>query len=143
MSVPAAEPRAARHLTVMAFDVGTRRTGVATGNTVTASATPLGSVRGEGDARWAAIDPLIAEWRPDALVVGIPLHPDGRPHANTTRARRFAQELGARTSLPVHRVDERYTTVEAVARGEHDRDAGAAAVILEQWLGEQARGVAA
>ena len=127
----------------MAFDVGTRRTGVATGNTLTASATPLTSVQGDGDTRWATVDPLIAEWRPDALVVGIPLHPDGRPHANTTRARRFAQELAARTSLPVHRVDERYTTVEAVARGERDRDAGAAAVILEQWLGERVREQAA
>ncbi len=131
------EPPLIRHLTLMAFDVGTRRTGVATGNTLTGSATPLVTLTGDGDARWARVDPLVAEWQPDALVVGIPFHPDGRPHGNTTRARRFARELGERTGLPVHLVDERYTTVEAAARGEADRDAGAAAVILEQWLQEQ------
>jgi len=81
-------------ITVLAFDFGTRRTGVAVGNTLTRSAQPLATIEAEGDdARLAAIAPLVAEWQPQALVVGVPVHADGTPHAMTARALRFAQQL--------------------------------------------------
>ena len=128
----AAERRAVGFL---AFDFGLRRVGVATGNAVSRSATPLATIAAVGDARFAAIDRLVAEWKPDALVVGIPRHPDGAAHENTLRAARFARQLGARYRLAVHEVDERYSTVEAAARGARDLDAAAAAIILEQFLG--------
>ncbi|MBP7667159.1 MAG: Holliday junction resolvase RuvX, partial [Burkholderiaceae bacterium] len=88
----------------------------------------------EGDARFAPIAKLIAEWQPDALVVGIPVHPDGAPHDNTRRAQRFARQLHGRFGLPVHPVDERYSTTEAAAGGARDLDAASAAVILDQYL---------
>jgi putative holliday junction resolvase len=118
----------------LAFDFGTKRVGVASGNTVTRTATPLRTVAAEGDARFAALGVLIAEWKPDALVVGVPFHPDGAPHDNTARAQRFARQLHGRFKLPVHEVDERYTTTEAHAAGAADVDAASAAIILEQFL---------
>jgi putative Holliday junction resolvase len=121
-------------LSFLAFDFGVRRVGVATGNSMTRTATPLTTVAAEGEARLAAIAALIAEWRPAALVVGVPFHPDGAAHANTERARRFGRELRARFGLPVHEVDERYTTTEARRAGSADLDAAAAAIILEQHL---------
>ena len=131
-------PAAQQHLSFLAFDFGTRRIGVASGNTLTRSAKPLRSVGAGSGATPAfeAIAGLIAEWRPDALVVGVPRHPDGAPHANTRRARRFAADLRARHPLPVHEVDERYTTTEARAMNAPDLDAAAAAIILEQYLGQ-------
>jgi len=121
-------------LSFLAFDFGARRLGVATGNSLTRTATPLTTVAVDGEARMAAIAALIAEWRPAALVVGVPRHPDGVAHANTARARRFARELQARFGLPVHEVDERYTTTDAKRAGAADLDAAAAAIILEQHL---------
>ena len=118
----------------LAFDFGTRRVGVATGNSMLRRAQALMTVASKGDARFAAIAQLIAEWRPDALVVGVPFHPDGAAHENTLRARRFARQLHGRHRLPVHEVDERYTTTEALAAGAPDADAAAAALILEQYL---------
>lgn len=118
----------------LAFDFGTRRTGVATGNTLLRQAQPLKTVAAEGDARFAAIAKLIGEWQPDALVVGVPFHPDGAEHDNTQRARRFARQLHGRFRLPVHEVDERYTTTEALSDGAPDADAAAAAIILNQYL---------
>jgi putative Holliday junction resolvase len=123
------------HRSFLAFDFGTLRVGVATGNTLTRSAQPLRTVAATGDARFDAIAKLIAEWQPDALVVGIPFHPDGAPHDNTARARRFARQLHGRFGLTVHEVDERYTTTEAHAMGAADVDAASAAIILEQFLG--------
>jgi len=120
----------------LAFDYGTRRVGVASGNTLLATARPLRTIALEGDARFAAIGALIAEHQPDALVVGVPFHPDGAEHDNTHRARRFARQLKGRFRLPVHEVDERYTTVDALASGARDADAAAAALILEQYLRE-------
>jgi putative Holliday junction resolvase len=118
----------------LAFDFGTRRVGVASGNTLTRAATALRTLSAEGEARFAAIAALIAEWQPDALVVGVPWHPDGAAHENTRRAQRFARQLHGRFGLPVHEVDERYSTVEAAAGGARDLDAAAAAIILEQFL---------
>ncbi|MBI3368863.1 MAG: Holliday junction resolvase RuvX [Burkholderiales bacterium] len=120
--------------TFLAFDFGLKRTGVASGNTLLRQATPLTTIAAEGDARFARIEALIAEWRPDALVVGIPFHPDGAAHDNTRRAQRFARQLHGRFQLPVHQVDERYTTVEAQASGAADVDAASAALILDQFL---------
>jgi putative holliday junction resolvase len=128
-------PRAAApHLSYLAFDFGTRRVGVASGNTLTRAAQPLRSVAAEGEQRFAALGALILECQPDALVVGVPFHPDGAEHENTHRARRFARQLHGRFGLPVHEVDERYSTTEAKAGGATDLDAAAAAIILDQFL---------
>ena len=127
---------AGRVLSYLSFDFGTKRVGVASGNTLMRQANPLRTVAAEGDARFAAIGKLIAEWRPDALVVGVPFHPDGAEHDNTRRARRFARQLHGRFALPVHEVDERYTTVEAIASGAADVDAASAALILDQFFRE-------
>jgi len=107
---------------------------VASGNSLTRSAQPLRTIAATGDARFAAIGKLIAEWRPDALVVGVPFHPDGVAHENTERARRFARQLAGRFALPVSEVDERYSTTEAAAGGARDLDAASAAIILDQFL---------
>ena len=121
-------------LSFLAFDFGTRRVGVATGNTLTRSAEPLRTLAVVGEARFLAIARLIDEWRPDALVVGVPCHPDGAPHDNTARAQRFARQLQGRFRLPVHEVDERYSTTEAIGAGARDLDAASAAIILNQYL---------
>ncbi len=121
-------------LSFLSFDFGTRRVGVATGNTLLRRAQALATVAAEGEARFAAIARLVQEWQPDALVVGVPFHPDGAEHDNTRRARRFARQLHGRHGLPVHEVDERYTTTEALSAGATDADAAAAAIILEQFL---------
>lgn len=128
-----------RSSSFLAFDFGIRRVGVATGNTLLGRASPLKTLRAEGEARFAAIAALIAEWRPDALVVGVPFHPDGAPHENTDRARRFARQLHGRFRLPVHEVDERWTTTAAAEAGAADLDAAAAALILDQFLGDPHR----
>ncbi len=130
--MPTVPPR-----TYLAFDYGQRRVGVAVGNTLLGQAQPLKTIAAEGDARFAAIAAVIAEWQPDALVVGIPLHPDGAPHDNTRRAQRFARQLHGRFRLTVHEVDERYTTTEALADGARDADAAAAAIILDQFFRNQ------
>ena len=115
----------------LALDFGLKRTGVATGNRLLRSATPRGTIQAEGDARFAQIAARIGEWAPDALVVGIPFHPDGAAHENTRRAQRFSRQL---QGLPVFEVDERYSTTEALQAGARDADAAAACIILEQFL---------
>lgn len=120
--------------TFLSFDFSLKRVGVATGNSLTGTATPLATIASEGDARFEAIGRLLREWQPAALVVGVPRHPDGAPHDNTARAQRFARQLAGRFGLPVHEVDERYTTTEARSLGAADADAAAAALILEQFL---------
>ncbi|HEX7686476.1 MAG TPA: Holliday junction resolvase RuvX [Burkholderiaceae bacterium] len=133
----AAGPAGARTQSFLAFDFGVKRVGVATGNSLMRSAQPLRTIAAEGDARFRAIEALIREWAPDALVVGVPFHPDGAEHDNTQRARRFGRQLHGRFRLAVHEVDERYTTVAAEADGAQDADAAAAALILEQFFREQ------
>ena len=123
-----------RERSFLAFDFGTRRVGVASGNGLLRQASALRTIAAEGDARFAAIGKLITDWQPDALVVGVPFHPDGAPHENTERARKFARQLRGRYGLPVHEVDERYSTTEALAAGARDADAAAAAIILQQFL---------
>jgi putative Holliday junction resolvase len=130
--------RAAAPATLLAFDFGTRRTGVAVGNTLLRQAQPLATLRAEGNALFTQAEPLIRAWQPAALVVGIPLHPDGAAHDNTRRAERFARRLAGRFGLPVHRVVERYSTTEARAGGARGdaTDAAAAALLLDQFFRE-------
>ena len=123
----------------LGFDYGLKRVGVASGNSLMRQASPLQTIAADGDARFAQIKKLIEEWAPDALVVGVPFHPDGAEHEITQRARRFGRQLHGRFGLPVHEVDERYSSVEAEALGARDVDAEAAAVILQQFLDASAR----
>jgi putative Holliday junction resolvase len=138
-SVTAADPDApvsalVHGQTFLAFDYGQKRTGVATGNRLLGTATPQATIRAEGDARFVQVAARIKEWQPDALVIGVPFHPDGASHENTAKARRFARQLRGRFGLPVHEVDERYSTTEALASGARDADAASACIILEQFL---------
>ena len=119
----------------LAFDFGTKRTGAASGNRVFGGASPLPTIKAEGaDARFAAIEQLIREWQPQALVIGVPYHPDGAPHENTARALKFGRQLRGRFNLPVYEVYERSSTTEALASGAKDADAASACIILEQFL---------
>jgi putative Holliday junction resolvase len=138
--------------TVLAFDFGTRRIGVAAGNTVLRVARPLTTIAAEVSAlRFAALAALIEEWRPHLLVVGRPVHADGTPHEMTARADRFARQLEGRFGLEVARVDERFTTQEAesalaaagVRAGDRKavRDGVAAQLILQAWFDDPARKV--
>ena len=120
--------------TFLALDFGTRRTGAAFGSRLLRSAQPLSTIQATGDARLAQVSSHVREWQPEALVVGIPFHPDGASHENTLRARKFARSLRGRFKLPVFEVDERYSTTEALSSGARDADAAAACVILEQFL---------
>ncbi len=131
--------------TVLAFDFGTRRIGVAVGNTLLRVARPLTTVADEANAvRFAAVAALIGEWAPGLLVVGHPVHADGAEHAMTARAERFARQLEGRFGLPVARVDERFTSVGAdgalaaagVRAGARKaaRDEVAAQLILQAWF---------
>jgi putative Holliday junction resolvase len=131
--------------TVLAFDFGEKRIGVATGETLLGSAHPLTVIRAESnDDRFAAIGKLIAEWQPVQLVVGLPTHADGTPHETTRLAQKFAERLRRRFHLPVAFADERLTSLDAEARlretGRDSRaarpllDAVAAQLILQTWF---------
>jgi putative holliday junction resolvase len=135
----------AQQQSFLAFDFGEKRTGVASGTRLTQSSTPLQTIHtAVSDVRFAQIEKLLREWQPDALVVGIPTHPDGAAHKMTALAQKFARQLHGRFQLPVHEVDERYSSVEAasrnadrgIARSAIDLDAEAAAIILEQFFNE-------
>jgi putative holliday junction resolvase len=118
----------------LAFDYGEKRTGVAVGNRLTQTATPQATIAAVGDARWQAVATLVREWQPNAVVIGVPFHPDGAPHENTARAQKFARQVHGRFGVPVFEVDERYTTTEAIGLGAADADAASACLILEQFL---------
>lgn len=120
--------------TFMALDFGMKRTGFAVGNRLMRTAQPQGTITAEGNARFDKVAQQLKTWQPDALVVGVPFHPDGAAHENTVRARRFGRQLQGRFNLPVFEVDERYTTTEARSNGARDADAAAACIILEQFL---------
>jgi putative Holliday junction resolvase len=141
--------------TVIAFDYGTRRIGVAAGDTVTRTAAPRLVVEvGASGPDWVAIGREIAALRPALLVVGAPYNADGTPGALTSAASAFAAELASRFGLPVQRVDERFSSLEAseALRAQRasgvrrrrvragDVDSAAAAVILERWLGGEGFG---
>lgn len=120
--------------TFLALDFGLKRTGVAVGSRLLRTAQPQGTIQAEGDARFGKIAERLREWQPDALVVGVPFHPNGAAHDNTLRAQKFARQLRGRFGLPVYEVDERYSTTEALAAGAKDADAASACIILEQFL---------
>jgi putative Holliday junction resolvase len=141
---------ARRDPTVLAFDFGTRRIGVAVGDLATRLAHPLATIEREREAdRFDEIAALVAEWKPGTLVVGLPVHADGTPHEMTERARRFGRQLAGRTGLPVEYADERHTTQAAAAslseagvggrRAKDVRDRVAAQLILQAWLDEHGR----
>lgn len=132
--IPVNTPVPPQFQSFLAFDFGLKRTGVAVGNRLTRSAQGLATVKAEGEARWPLIDARVKEWQPDAIVVGVPYHPDGAAHENTRRAQKFGRQLHARYKLTVFEVDERYSTTEALEMGAKDADAAAACIILEQFL---------
>lgn len=134
--------------TLLAFDFGVRRIGVALGNTLTGTARALEVFDSTPELqRFTHIEGLIRTWQPQRLVVGRPLNEDGTESDTTRRAQRFCNQLRGRFSLPVETVDERFSSREAQAiiedraqsmprsRRPREDDAVAAAVILEQYLG--------
>lgn len=135
-------------LTLLGFDYGLRRIGVAVGQSLTGTATPLATLNArDGVPDWDAIAKLITEWQPAAIVVGVPYNMDGSRQDMTDRAERFLRQLHGRFNLPVHAVDERLSSNEAgdrlrTARSEGRRgriakpeiDSAAACVLLETWL---------
>jgi putative Holliday junction resolvase len=134
MSLAAMPPVPSHFQTFLAFDFGLKRTGVASGNRLLRTATAQATIRAEGAARLEAAAARVREWQPDALVIGVPFHPDGASHDNTARAQRFGRQLAARVKLTVYEVDERYSTTEALSQGATDPDGAAACIILEQFL---------
>ena len=136
---------------VMAFDFGRRRIGVACGDTLSRTASPLtGIANTAAGPRWDIVDSLIRDWQPALLVVGLPYNADGSESGMSQTVRGFANELGQRYALPVRLIDERYSSLEAETRLKSEResglrkrrvakadvDAAAACVILERWLVE-------
>src|SRR5574340_1229545 len=150
-SVSAAPVSCPQDGTLLAFDFGTRRIGIAVGNTLLRHAKPLTTIDDEKtDARFARISALLDEWQPCALVVGLPGNDDGSPHELTALCRRFANRLKGRFNLPVILVDERYTSLSASAQldeqGVHGRkqkkliDQYAAQQILQAYFDEPSSG---
>lgn len=135
-------------LTLLAFDVGARRTGVAVGNSLSGTARPLGILdMFDNGPDWQALDAWMREWMPNGLVVGNPLTQDGESQPAQDGALRFARSLQQRYGKPISLMDERNTSIEAAqrfaesrARGEAKRhqadqlDAWAAVIILERWF---------
>lgn len=138
--------------TLIGFDFGTRRIGVAIGETSTRIASPLGAIEGEAnDARFEAIGRIVAEWRPAGFVVGRPRHADGSEHTVALLAEKFARRLQAKYGVPVSFVDETLTSAEAEASLRETRtragrkadvDALAATLILQSYLDEMPRAAA-
>ncbi|MBK9132196.1 MAG: Holliday junction resolvase RuvX [Gammaproteobacteria bacterium] len=143
--------------TLLGFDYGTQQIGVAVGQELTATSTPLATLASRNEnPDWDAITRLIEAWRPAALVVGIPLNMDGTEQPMTESARRFARRLEGRYRLPVHLADERLSTVEAGrllresatdsgtrrSRRRRELDEVAAHLILQTWFSQQARDAA-
>lgn len=129
----------------LGFDFGFKRIGVAVGQAITTTARPLSTIMAvHGEPQWPTIDKLIKTWHPEALIVGLPTCVDGSEQYTTPAATAFAEQLSQRFSLPVHLVDERFSTVEAksrlFAKGGYRKlsttqiDSIAACLILEQWM---------
>jgi putative holliday junction resolvase len=122
-------------MTLLAFDFGLKRIGVAVGNTLLQQAQPLTVISAEAnDAKFAAIGALLKEWTPARCVVGLPLHPDGAEHEMTVRCRRFANQLHGRFGVETVLVDERYSSAVLAAKRGAVIDAEAAAIILQQYF---------
>jgi putative Holliday junction resolvase len=145
------DAREGRHL-ILAFDFGRRRIGVACGDSVSRTASPIGAIAaGPQGPQWSGIDALMRDWRPALMVVGLPYNADGSEGPAAAAARGFAAELGARYALPAELIDERYSSLDAGERlrgaresglrkrrvSKTDVDAAAACVILERWFSEK------
>jgi putative Holliday junction resolvase len=138
----------AKAITALAFDFGTRRIGLAVGNSITGSSQALAPITADqDDARFALIAAQIKEWAPDQLVVGLPCYPDGAEHTMTAKARRFGNQLHGRFGLPVAWVDERYTSAvlendpsfkkSQASKKDGGLDSESARLILEQYFLER------
>jgi len=126
-------------ITVMAFDYGTRRVGVAVGNTELRASQALKTIAAANiDALFSEIERVLQEWQPGQIVVGLPMHPDGAEHEMTAKAKRFGNQIHGRFNLPVTWVDERYTSaiLEGNPQMNDNLDAHSAALILEQYFAE-------
>jgi len=137
---------------VLGFDFGERRIGIAVGQRITGTATPLTTIISKNqNPDWDAIGELIREWQPEALVVGMPYHLDGNDTRLSERIRKFCRQLEGRYRLPVHQIDERLSSAEAERYLKHERQQGrkkpvqkneidqlAAAIQLESWLAGEA-----
>ena len=131
--------------TILAFDFGEKRIGVAVGNTITKTSEPLKIIQEKNqEDKFQVIEQLINEWQPQLLVVGLPTHPDGAEHEMTLKAVRFGNQLSGRFQLEVEWVDERYTSavLEGDAQMQDNLDAHSAALLLEQYFSELAAKVA-
>lgn len=146
-------PRPAGSRTLLGFDFGLKRIGVAAGSEETGTASPVTTVRaGAPDIDWAAISTLVSEWQPDLVLVGLPLNKDNSAGTIAQQAQRFANQLQSRYLVPVELVDERLSSWEAADRVRRERRAGArrrgnaksgldavaAQLIIESWLSRQA-----
>lgn len=131
--------------TLLGFDFGSKSIGIAVGQEITTSATPLQALKArDGIPDWDALGVIINEWQPDLIIVGLPLNMDGTPQAVTYAAKKFANRLNSRYGIPVETQDERLTTVDAraqlFARGGYKKlsksnvDNLSARLILESWL---------
>ena len=126
-------------MTILAFDYGLRRVGVAVGNTETKASQALKIIIApNADGLFRELESLLKEWQPDQIVVGLPIHPDGAEHEMTARAKRFGNQLHGRFNLPVIWVDERYTSavLESDPQMYDNLDAHSAALILDQYFAE-------
>jgi len=126
--------------TIMGFDFGLQKIGIAIGQMVTKTATPLTIINArEGKPNWVLLDPVVAEWQPDLLVVGNPLNMDGSESELSLRAKKFSRRVAARYAIETVIMDERLSTRAARERADLDDhtgpvDAYAAAIIIENWL---------
>jgi putative Holliday junction resolvase len=123
--------------TILGFDFGLKRIGVAVGNSVIRQAQALTIISAAtNEAKFAAIDALLKEWQPTRCIVGVPFHPDGVEHEMTVRCRRFANQLQGRYSVATTLVDERYSSAVLTQKRGERIDAEAAAIILQQYFDE-------
>lgn len=137
-----------KNFTTIAFDYGVKSIGVAVGQKITGTASPLSAVKAnDGIPNWQTIEDVFAEWQPDTLLVGLPLNMDGSEQEITQRARKFANRLHGRFGLTVHTHDERLSTVDAKARlfelggfkklTKEKVDSVSACLIYESWVSAQ------
>lgn len=134
--------------TILAFDFGLQRTGVAVGNTLTGSASPESTLQSRDEKPdWDGISKLIEEWKPELIVVGMPTELDGSENPLKKRIERFCNQLNGRYNLPVEQENEQFTSIEAAQRLKQLRQSGrkqkvkkeevdkiAASIILENWM---------
>lgn len=127
---------------ILAFDFGTKRIGVAVGQELTATATPLAPLKArDGIPDWQQVEQLVKQWQPDAFVVGVPLNMDGSPSEMAVRAKKFSNRLHGRYHLPSYGMDERLSSFEARREIEavqtESVDSLAAKLILESWFKQE------